>query len=251
MEPATPLMLLDASDNMRCGAQESPQEAFRRGLAAIKQLVSFGVNTPGGFKQGQQSPRPGQQGFNNNQSPISPRQGEDPMVSSVLGSGNRSPRSHNNNQSMHYGFTCDASGVCPIVGDRFKSTNTFNHDISSQARLAGTLAGACGYRPIRDRVEAMRWALGAVMSWWWLLWPGRGDLFNMGFPDLRSLPEQALLQAITNLPEPDAASSSSYPFSPAQQGKPGSPFSPAASPGKGPQGPQTSAAAGAASCTVS
>jgi len=171
-EPSTPNSLLQISGHMRCGPSENPLEAIRRGLAAVKQLMTFGVN-----------------------SSTVPAPAEDPLVSSILGA-----KLHSDTQAVHYGFTCDATLECPITGVRFKSTSTPDHDICLAARRCGNLAGAKGYRPIRNRLEAMRSDLTAILSWWWLLWPERGDLFSQGFLDLTALSEEALLQGISKLP---------------------------------------------------
>jgi len=173
-EPKTPSALLEISSHMRCGPSETPQEAFSRGMAAVKQLITYGVN-----------------------SAAAPAAAEDPLVASILGT---IASTNASTQAVHYGFTCDATGQNPIIGDRFKATNSANIDITAAARRAGSLAGGAGFRAIKNRTEAMRFALTSILSWWWLLWPSRSDLFCIAIPNLQSMSESMLLQAISKLP---------------------------------------------------
>merc|ERR1711904_347612 len=115
---------------------------------------------------------------------------EDPLVSSLLGG--PSPASAG---AVHHGFTCDATKVMPIIGVRFKSANFLDADLCTEARRTGNFANFNGFIPLPDPVTAMRFALGAIMCWWRLLWPDRQDLFAAPV-DLSSLGEQHLRQAI-------------------------------------------------------
>lgn len=145
-----------------------------RGLHCVKQLASYSANSQNAILQST----------------------EDPLVATLLGGAAPTPQ---NPQAIHYGFTCDATRQNPIVGPRFKSTSTVDHDITLSARRGGANVGGAGYRIIATRADGMRLALAAIMAWWWLLWPERGDLFNVPV-NLDSLDEAALRQAIHKLP---------------------------------------------------
>lgn len=175
--PATPSKLLQASGHMQFGTRESAREAVVRGVRALKVLANSSV------------------------SGLSPLQAvgvEDPLVGDILGSRTATPKGP---LAVHTGYVCDASGVNPIVGRRFKATDQFDCDISEACRKACNLAGGGGFRPIPSSAVAMRWALSAILSWWPLVWPRRVDLFQAAQPDLRNLSTANLCQAIINLPD--------------------------------------------------
>lgn len=127
---------------------------------------------------------------------------EDPLVAEVLLGPKPTTAPNCNGQRVpHLNFVCDHSGVNPICGVRFKATNSFDTDITEECRRAGQLAGAAGYRPIPEPADAMRWALAAVLAWWPLLWPERGDLFQAATPDLQTLKVHELSHALVSLPD--------------------------------------------------
>merc|ERR1712048_285240 len=148
---------------MRCGAKETPAAAAERGLQAVKNLAQYAL-------QPQKS---------------SGQSAEDPLVASILGG---VAPSQQNSQEVHHGFVCDATRQAPMIGVRFKSTSTTDHDVCLSARRAGHFAGGAGYRPISTRADGMRLALAAITAWWCLLWPDRADLFRVRV-DLSTLNE--------------------------------------------------------------
>lgn len=152
-EPASPAALLKASRYMQYGQPEAVMSAASRGVHAIGLLAQYAVQWQNSHAQTV----------------------EDPLVAAVLGAPQPAQPS---TAAVHHGFTCDASKQAPIVGPRFKSTNTLDTDLIESARRAGNLAGGSGYRIIATRADAMRMALAAIISWWWLLWPDQGDMFG-------------------------------------------------------------------------
>lgn len=174
-KPASPSKLLGISGHMRFGAVETPQKAARRAAQALRYLAEQAV-----AKHTQ-----------------IPEASEDPLVGSLLG-----PIVQPSTASaIHLGFRCDSSGSNPIAGVRFKATSAFDLDITEACRRQGRYpAGGMGWRAIPDATWALRAALRAVLDWWQLLWPTRGDLFGTGSPDLMALSPEDLALAVQRLP---------------------------------------------------
>lgn len=172
--PQPPKKLLEATGSMRWGPAD-PDVTLKRSVQALRILAGS-------------SPQPGVSGGQNMQ--------EDPLVSQMLGA----PAPNLNSGIIHHGFTCDATGVCPITGTRYKSANSLDIDLCLDARRGGNFANANGFIPLSDPVAVMRYALGAIMCWWPLLWPDRQDLFAAPV-NLQAMGEQHLRQAIMRLPE--------------------------------------------------
>jgi len=184
-EPPTPAILLSSSEHMRAsGHLETPLKAIRRGFAAVRNLASNGSQTM--------------------LSPVASAQNQDPLVSSLVDS---ILPAQLHCGAIHRGFTCDVTGLSPIVGPRLKSTSSLDHDLTLEARRVGgerylalAIAGSGGYRVIQSPTSAMRLALEVIFSWWLLLWPERGDLFRTRV-NLEDVSETQLIRAIANLPQ--------------------------------------------------
>jgi len=174
-KPAPPSKLLGNSGHMRFGAVETPQKAAMRAARALRYLAEQAV------AKRTQIPEPS----------------EDPLVGSLLG-----PIVQPSTASVvHRGFICDSSGSNPIAGVRFKATSAVDSDITEACRRQGRYpAGGMGWRAIPDDTWALRAALRAVLDWWQLLWPTRGDLFGTNSPDLTTLSLEDLARAVQRLP---------------------------------------------------
>merc|ERR1719499_2131302 len=172
--PSTPSKLLEGSSFMRWGQEEMPEAAAVRGVKALKHLATASSEA----RPPTQAPADAQ---------------EDPLVGDVLGSGPGCAASAPGAGTIaHHGFVCDVTGAEPIMGVRFKATSAFDLDITEACRRAGRFAGGAGFKPVHSPEWAMRCALSAVLRWWPLLWPGRGDVFDCVAPDLESLGMAAL-----------------------------------------------------------
>jgi len=173
-KPATPSQLLDCSDHMHFGAAETPQQATERAVRALRYLAEQAV-------------------ARHTHVPEPP---EDPLVGSLLGPLVQPAAA----RTVHHGFRCDSSGSNPIAGVRFKATSALDRDITEACRRQGHYpTGGAGWRPLPDATWALRAALTAVLDWWQLLWPSRGDLFASP-PDLMPLSLEDLARAVLQIP---------------------------------------------------
>merc|ERR1719191_1545496 len=134
--PQPPKKLLEATGSMRWGPAD-PDVTLKRSVQALRILAGSPAAA---------SERPGNSGGQGLQ--------EDPLVSQLLGA----PVARLNSGVIHHGFTCDASGVCPITGTRYKSANSLDVDVCLEARRGGNFANASGFIPLSDPVAVMRYA---------------------------------------------------------------------------------------------
>jgi len=179
-----PQELLDGTRYMQWSHPENARDSAQRSVQALKQLATSAV----------QPTVPGVGAGN-----------EDPLVGDLMGDVTAGTQRTRAGQSasgvVHGGFTCDATNTFPIVGVRFKATSALDLDINEASRRAGKFSGGSGFCAIPDATCAMRWGLGAVLQWWPLLWPTRGDLFSVTPSDLASLQVDAMAKVISNLPD--------------------------------------------------
>eukprot|EP00932_Pfiesteria_piscicida_P012193 SRR837773.2352.p2 GENE.SRR837773.2352~~SRR837773.2352.p2 ORF type:complete len:260 (-),score=52.77 SRR837773.2352:76-801(-) len=175
-----PGALLRASDFMRMGPSEPPAAAIVRAVRALKHVAEMAV----------QIPAPQMTGHLIN---------EDPLIDSILGS---APAQTQQGGAKHTGFVCDFSNANPIMGARYKATNSTDVDITAECRRKGQYpAGAAGFRPLAEPATALRLGLAAVLAWWQVVWRARADLFGPPLPELGQLSLEALVGAVRNLPE--------------------------------------------------